>query len=181
MASSTSLTGKEKVQRMIVIRHAAEDAGNTQTDRRYYDPPLTECGLQQATAAGKRFIGKVKYVYHTSNSELLRPTIAICQSMHLQEIRYIITSPFLRCLQTAQQICEVLGLSGLHTCNDIVDVLTSHCGIHEQPLVPAPDSQLDALGIKIVEYDTTQLPKYPEETKEGVKRSVNNVFKPLPK
>ena len=82
MASSTSLTGKEKVQRMIVIRHA-EDAGNTQTDRPYYDPPLTECGLQQATEAGKRFIDKVKYII--PNPELVEATAtwytsAICQS-----------------------------------------------------------------------------------------------------
>lgn len=68
--SSTSFPGsKEKPrvnQRMIIIRHGerldAVDYTWTDSAPRPYDPPLTECGLQQATAAGKRFIGKVKYI-----------------------------------------------------------------------------------------------------------------------
>ena len=90
--------------------------------------------------------------------------------IHIQEIHNVITSPFLRCLQTAQQICKVLSLPGLHTCNRIVDVLSSHCGIYEQPVVPNPG--IAAQGVQIVELDTSKLPKYPERTREGIRRSV---------
>lgn len=69
-ASSTSLLGSKKNarinQRMIVIRHGerldAVDYTWTDSAPRPYDPPLTECGIQQAAEAGKRFIGKVKYI-----------------------------------------------------------------------------------------------------------------------
>ena len=87
---------------------------------------------------------------------------------HAQDIQCIVSSPFLRCLQTAQQISDVLSLPGLHTCNSIVDVLSDHCGIHEQPVVPA--SSVAELGINISNMDTSELPRYPERARDGVKR-----------
>ena len=81
------------------------------------------------------------------------------------------SSPFLRCLQTAQIISEVLNVPGLHTCNSIVEPFDSHCGIkeqHVQPVLPTPD--VADLGINIAVRDTTALPKFPEKTEDGVKR-----------
>ena len=86
----------------------------------------------------------------------------------LQDIKFIITSPFLRCLQTAQHICDTLGLPGVHTCNTIVEILNHPFGINEQPVVPADD--ITELGIKVLELDMTDLPRFPEETEEGLKR-----------
>ena len=87
---------------------------------------------------------------------------------HAQEVQCVVSSPFLRCLQTAQQICSSLQLPGLTTCNGIVDVLSSHCGIHEQPLVPA-DNIAD-YGIKVLTWHHEPIPKYPERTRDGLKR-----------
>ena len=78
------------------------------------------------------------------------------------------SSPFLRCLQTAQRISEVLNVPGLHTCNSIVDPFSSQCGVEEQPVLPAPD--VADLGINVAVRDTSALPKFPERTRDGVKR-----------
>lgn len=93
-----------------------------------------------------------------------------CVCAHTQEVYCIITSPFLRCLQTAQQISEVLSLPGLRTCNAIVDVINDHCGIHQQPVVPALDTA--SLGINITTVDSSALPTYPEPSREGVRRYI---------
>ena len=85
-----------------------------------------------------------------------------------QAISCVISSPFLRCMQTAQQICHALQLPGIHTCNGIVDVLNGHCGIHEQPEVPASD--VAKYGINVLVYHNEPLPKYPERTRDGLKR-----------
>ena len=61
-----------------------------------------------------------------------------------------------------------LEVADLHTCNGIVDVLNSHCGIFEQPEVPASD--VGEYGIKIVEQDDRPLPEYPEKTRDAMKR-----------
>ena len=87
---------------------------------------------------------------------------------HTQEIHCIVSSPFLRCLQTAQLISDILHLPGLHTCNSIVDVFSDHCGIHEQPAVAV--SNIADLGINIAHTDTSELPRYPEKATDGVKR-----------
>ena len=87
---------------------------------------------------------------------------------HTQDISCIISSPFLRCLQTAQKICNSLELPGLTTCNGIVDVLSSHCGIHEQPIVPA-DNIADS-GINVLVFHHEAIPKFPEQTRDGLKR-----------
>ena len=73
-------------------------------------------------------------------------------------------------MQTAQQICNSLQLPGMHTCNGIVDVLNSHCGIHEQPVVPTSD--VDKYGINVLVYHHETLPQFPEKTRDGLKRLV---------
>ena len=78
------------------------------------------------------------------------------------------SSPFLRTLQTAQKICDVLKLDGIHTSNLIVDVLNGHCHIHEQPVVPPSDTA--ERGIKILSLDDRPIPKFPERTAEGRQR-----------
>ena len=74
-------------------------------------------------------------------------------------------------MQTAQQICNSLHLPGIHTCNGVVDVLNSHCGIHEQPEVPASD--VTKYGINVLVYHHQPLPKFPEKTRDGLKRYLN--------
>ena len=88
---------------------------------------------------------------------------------HAQDIKYVVSSPFLRCLQTAHQICDVLQLPGIHTCNRIVDVISGRCGIYQNPEVPA---MVDVVreGIKIAAMDETPLPPYPEKLHHGLKR-----------
>ena len=73
-------------------------------------------------------------------------------------------------MQTAQEICNTLRLPGIHTCNGIVDVLNGHCGIHEQPVVPT--SEVAKYGINVLVYHHEPLPKYPERTRDGLKRCV---------
>lgn len=80
----------------------------------------------------------------------------------------MVSSPFLRCLQTGEVICEALHLPGIETCNRIVDVFNSSAMIHQQPVVPASD--IASYGIKVLCCDDTPLPRYPEDTVSGLKR-----------
>lgn len=64
----------------------------------------------------------------------------------------------------------MLQLPGIHTCNEIVDVVNGHCGIHQQPEVPA--QEVAKQGIKIAQVDDRPLPEYPERTRDGLKRFV---------
>lgn len=56
------------------------------------------------------------------------------------------------------------------TCNGIVDILSGHCGIHEQPIVPADN--LDKSGINVLVFHHEPIPKYPERTRNGLDRLV---------
>ena len=47
-------------------------------------------------------------------------------------------------------------------------MLNGHCGIHEQPEVPASD--VAKYGINVLVYHNEPLPKYPERTRDGLKR-----------
>lgn len=85
-----------------------------------------------------------------------------------QNIEAIVSSPFIRCLQTGQIVCDTLKLPGLVTSNEVMDVLNSTAMIHWQPEVPADD--FAAHGIKVIDMDTRPVPRYPEETKVGLKR-----------
>ncbi len=83
-------------------------------------------------------------------------------------INTVISSPFLRCLQTAQHICDALQLSGMSTCNGIVDVLSPSFGINQQPEVPADN--IAELGIKILTFHQEPIPTFPEYFRDGIKR-----------
>lgn len=85
-----------------------------------------------------------------------------------QNIETVVSSPFLRCLQTGQIVCDTLQLPGMVTSNEVMDVLNSSAFIHWQPEVPADN--IASYGIKVVSMDTTPVPRYPEETRAGLKR-----------
>ncbi len=86
----------------------------------------------------------------------------------MQDIHIVVSSPFLRCLQTAQHICDGLELPGMTTCNGIVDVLAPSFRIYQQPVVPAEG--IADLGIKVLFYHQEPLPTFPERFKEAMKR-----------
>jgi broad specificity phosphatase PhoE len=85
-----------------------------------------------------------------------------------QNIKAVVASPFLRCLQTGQIVCDVLKLPGLSTSNEVMDVLNSSAFIHWQPEVPADD--IESHGIKVQSFDSKPVPRYPEDTGAGLKR-----------
>ena len=80
----------------------------------------------------------------------------------------MISSPFIRCLMTGQQICDTLRLEGMDTSNEVVDVFNHTAHISQQPEVPAKDYA--SHGVKVLSLDTFPVPRYPENTDEGLKR-----------
>ena len=56
----------------------------------------------------------------------------------------------------------------MYICNGVMDVLNSSSSIYWQPVVP-PDN-LDSYNIKVLSFDESPLPKYPEDTNDGLKR-----------
>ena len=70
-------------------------------------------------------------------------------------------SPFLRCLQTADLACQALGLEGLHTHNNLCEFLHPLNRVTVVPAVPAVE---DITDLKILTFDPSPLPPYPENT-----------------
>lgn len=86
---------------------------------------------------------------------------------HIQGIEMVFASPFLRCLQTAHQACLALDLPGLHTHNNLCEILMKENGMTDSPLVPCKE---DIVDLKILTFDSSPLPKFPETIKECKER-----------
>jgi len=80
---------ERKQQTVCITRHGDRldfaDPEWFKTAARPYDPPLSPDGIVQARELGRRLLD--------------------------EDIRQIFSSPFLRCVQTAQEVAEILGLS----------------------------------------------------------------------
>ena len=76
----------------------------------------------------------------------------------------VYASPFLRCLQTADLACKILGLDGFHTHNNLCEFLHPLNRVNEEPAVPAMD---DITDLNVLTYDRSPLPPYPEDS-DGV-------------
>ena len=80
----------------------------------------------------------------------------------------MISSPFLRCLQTAAQVSRELGLPGVRTCNGLCELVCSGCHMKGRPEVPCLE---EAEGIAITGIDSAPLPEFPEEVDVALARS----------
>ena len=103
---------------------------------------------------------------HSSHALALLWLLPVVPSF--QNIGTVVSSPFLRCLQTGQAICDALKLPGIVTSNEVMDVLNSTSLIHWQPEVPAAD--ITSHGIVVVSMDSRPVPHYPEDTDVGLNR-----------
>ena len=86
----------------------------------------------------------------------------------MQGIGIVYSSPFLRCLQTAQQVYTALGLEGLYISNLLSEMLCAGCGMTGTPEVPGPE--IDTADIVIKEGDDRTFPTYPEDVNQAVAR-----------
>ena len=76
-----------------------------------------------------------------------------------QGIEVVISSPFLRCLQTATHAYTVLGLPGLHTSNMLSEWVTPDNHMTTTPQVPATQDTADTVFLSL---DLEPLPVCPE-------------------
>lgn len=76
-----------------------------------------------------------------------------------QGISVVVSSPFLRCLQTASHAYQTLGLEGLHVCNLLCEMLLPQNKMEGPPDVPAME---DAGGINILSLGNEAFPEFPE-------------------
>ena len=81
----------------------------------------------------------------------------------------IISSPFLRCLQTAQQASRALGLPGVHTFNGLCEIVAPGCGMRGTPAVPAMEDVQDG-GITLLSTDSSPFAEYPESVTDAITR-----------
>ena len=80
----------------------------------------------------------------------------------------MISSPFLRCLQTAQSVCNATSIMGIITNNSLCEIMTPGAKMKSAPVVPAQD--IDSFDITVLEYDHRPLPNYPETVNEALER-----------
>ena len=81
------------------------------------------------------------------------------------DVKVVISSPFLRCLQTGMQITRVLGQSGVITCNALCELLVPGSNIMGTPKVPGND--IEKYDIIIEQQDTRPLPSFPENRQKA--------------
>lgn len=77
----------------------------------------------------------------------------------LQGIEVVISSPFLRCIQTATHAYTVLNLPGLYTCNMLCEWLVPGNDMTATPQLPAMQEIMDTVFLSI---DSEPLPPFPE-------------------
>ena len=139
-----------------VLRHG-ERADNATTNRPQLvegDPSLTELGLSQADIAAQKII-----------SELPE-----CSSY------CILSSPFLRCIETASKLAKRLGLPVIieegfselmnprYFESDILDRVVSNT---------QPELIENEMGVKIVKGKFGLKPKFPESRAESIRRTIH--------
>ena len=90
-----------------------------------------------------------------------------------QEIAMVISSPFLRCLQTAQQACNALELPGVHTFNGLCEIVAPGCNMRGTPEVPAM-ADVEACGITLISVDSSPFAEYPEKVADAIARYVGH-------
>ena len=90
-----------------------------------------------------------------------------------QGISVVISSPFLRCLQTAQESCRALNLSGIIIDNSVSEVLSPGSKMKAPPEVPLQD--LSPYSISIVQHDSNPLPPFPETSQQAIARYVADI------
>ncbi|XP_064399217.1 uncharacterized protein LOC135345705 isoform X1 [Halichondria panicea] len=170
-----SHSNQQEEQRVFVIRHGERidhvDYSWVGKSDRPYDPPLTEQGVREAKDAGCMLKERSTLELQTCLLSSLSSSNTLAWGpIYFQDIviNTVISSPFLRCLQTAQHICDGLQLPGIMTCNGIVDVLTPSFGILQQPVVPADN--IAELGIKVLTFHQEPIPTFPEYFRDGMKR-----------
>ena len=89
-----------------------------------------------------------------------------------QGISIVYSSPFLRCLQTAWEVCKALQLPGVTVSNGICEILARGFDIGiPNPVVPALDVSTTH-RINILEKDEKPLPKFPESFESALSRSI---------
>ncbi len=117
------------------------------TAKRRYDPPLSEDGILQAKQLGQRLVG--------------------------EKIAHIFASPFLRTVQTANQVAEILDLS-----------IKLESGLSEWLNPDWMDSQPEILPVEVLQerfpridssYTSCVIPHYPETEEMVDKRTSETV------
>lgn len=87
----------------------------------------------------------------------------------------VISSPFLRCIQTATHAYRALGLPGLHTHNELCEWLAPDNYMKDTPQVPALDDAKETIFLSV---DSEPLPKFPEsraECRARYRRALDNL------
>ncbi|XP_019855017.1 PREDICTED: uncharacterized protein LOC100637194 isoform X1 [Amphimedon queenslandica] len=148
-ANDSHSTVNEEKQHVFVMRHgerldSVDSTWLLNNRDRPYDTPLTGKGKVEAHQLSlKRYSDK--------------------------NIVHVVSSPFTRCLQTAQEVCRATGVTGIVTRNILSEIMTRGANMIKTPSVPS-ESNISNYDINVIEFDTKPLPKYPETIDESIAR-----------
>ena len=140
----------------FILRHG-ERADSAETERTYlysHDPCLTEKGLEQAEFSAKRIFQEI-------------------QKFPDNPIVHIVSSPFLRCVETASKIALKLNLP-IFIEEGFGELLTprlySEFSLDLLTVRTNPLQVEESLGVKIIENNHILRPKYPDKWPKSRKR-----------
>ena len=112
---------------------------------RKYDPPLSPAGFEAAASISR---------------ELGLDTLGL---------KHVVSSPFLRTLQTAAPIARELTLSQLTVCNGMCEYISEETGFNTQPVFEQEQQAGACAGLSI-EFMGDSSPQFPETLPEAKER-----------
>ncbi|KAI6658979.1 Mitochondrial tRNA-specific 2-thiouridylase 1-like [Oopsacas minuta] len=144
--SDSQKTAARDEQLICLLRHAerlddVDMSWLSHKQMRKYDPPLSPSGREVASS--------------------------ICEHLRLDTlgVKHVVSSPFLRTLQTAAPIAKCLSHSQLIVCNGVCECLSEEVGFKTQPIFDQQQQTEACTGLSI-NYMSDPCPVFPETVLE---------------
>ena len=153
MASANASKDKpgETVEQVVCILRHAERLDDVDMNwlaseqPRKYDPPLSPAGFEEAASVFRQL------------------------GLDTLNLKHVVSSPFLRTLQTAAPIVRELSLSQLTVCNGLCEYISEETGFSTQPVFE-PDQQTGACAGISIEFMGDPSPLFPETLNDAKER-----------
>ena len=142
--------GESAEQVVCLLRHAerldhVDMNWHEAEQQRRYDPPLSPAGAEEAASISRQL------------------------GLGTLNLKHVVSSPFLRTLQTAAPIARELSLSQLIVCNGMCECLSEETGINTQPVFELEQQKAVCGGITL-EFIGDPVPLFPESLIEAKQR-----------
>lgn len=155
-ATPVSETMTSKCQRVYLMRHGERldyvDPNWRLNNEQYYDPPLSDEGLDMS----KQITAKLNL-----------------KSLNIQ---HIISSPFYRTIQTAYSIARDLSIDEITISYGMSELISENSGIVSKPSIDINQQIIHFKDLKFLTHGEGNLPTFPESFNHSTERYANTIY-----